>query len=96
MLIFLLLDINSWAVFILGTSRPNNFTHSKRDQKYGCNVCGRNYKYKQTLVHHQRFECGKEPMFQCPMCPHRAKQKSNLKTHMGLKHTAAMNIQGIV
>ncbi|KAG8259280.1 hypothetical protein J6590_014749 [Homalodisca vitripennis] len=66
--------------------RNNLKAHYGSGQKFGCGECGRSYKYKQTLVHHQRFECGKEPMFQCPHCPHRAKQKSNLKTHVMLRH----------
>lgn len=34
------------------------------------------------------MECGgKEPMFQCPQCPYRAKQKGNLGVHIRKHHT---------
>ncbi|XP_046663213.1 longitudinals lacking protein, isoforms A/B/D/L-like [Homalodisca vitripennis] len=51
-----------------------------------CDTCGRSYKYKHGLVQHRKFECGKAPMFQCPYCPFRAKQKFNLKSHVVVKH----------
>lgn len=33
-----------------------------------------------------KFECGKEPQFKCPHCPHRTKHKSSLQVHVGTKH----------
>ncbi|KAG8259394.1 hypothetical protein J6590_014864 [Homalodisca vitripennis] len=51
-----------------------------------CGRCGRQYKYKDNLLRHQRYECGQEPRFCCPHCPYKAKQKSNLQTHMMNKH----------
>lgn len=48
--------------------------------------CGKTYKYKQSLVLHIRYECGKEPQFQCPHCPYKAKQKGSVKSHIALKH----------
>lgn len=36
---------------------------------------------------HEQVECGgKEPMFQCPYCPYRAKQKGNLGVHIRKHH----------
>ncbi|XP_017302684.1 zinc finger protein 425-like [Diaphorina citri] len=52
-----------------------------------CDVCDRRYKYKSGLYQHKKYECGKEPRYQCPQCPHRTKQKSSLKTHMAVKHS---------
>lgn len=54
--------------------------------KYQCPDCGRSYSRKPNLTKHQRYECGKEPMFPCPACPYRAKHKSKLRTHMCFKH----------
>lgn len=54
--------------------------------KFVCEPCGRKYTYKQGLRQHQRYECGKEPQFQCPHCPYKAKQKSTLTAHIALKH----------
>lgn len=60
------------------------------DSKYMCSVCNRCYKYKQGLVEHQRYECGKEPAFQCPFCPYKAKKRNNLKAHTIMKHAELM------
>lgn len=58
------------------------------NQRFACTVCREKmYKYRHDLVRHQRYECGKEPQFQCLFCPYKAKQKSTLKTHMALKHS---------
>lgn len=53
--------------------------------RYACNKCGKVYSHRESLARHNRFECaeaGKVPQFQCPHCPHRAKQRSNLVRHM--------------
>ncbi|XP_026684862.1 zinc finger protein 782-like, partial [Diaphorina citri] len=52
-----------------------------------CDVCGKEYKYKNGIYRHKKFECGQEPKYQCPQCPYRAKQKSSLKTHISIKHS---------
>ncbi|XP_073978102.1 uncharacterized protein isoform X1 [Rhodnius prolixus] len=53
--------------------------------RFSCH-CGRSYKHKRTLYNHHKFECGKQPMFECSECPFRAKFKWNLKTHMTVRH----------
>lgn len=58
---------------------------------YLCNNCGRTYKYVKNLKRHIKEECGKEPKFQCQFCPHRAKQKSNLQSHVYTKHIMKWN-----
>ncbi|KAL1129432.1 hypothetical protein AAG570_013958 [Ranatra chinensis] len=45
------------------------------EKRFICPQCGRRYRWKQTLSRHLRLECGKEPTFQCPHCPHKAKRK---------------------
>lgn len=47
-----------------------------------CENCGKSYSYQRGLKQHQRYECGKEPMFQCPYCPKKCFQPVNLKTHI--------------
>ncbi|KAG8259378.1 hypothetical protein J6590_014848 [Homalodisca vitripennis] len=54
-----------------------------------CSFCNQQYRYKKNLLKHQRYECGKEPQFACPLCSYRAKQKGNLKTHLFIKHGSA-------
>lgn len=53
---------------------------------YACPDCGKVYRWKKNMMSHRRFECGKEPQFQCPYCPHRSTQKSNLNTHIKKLH----------
>lgn len=50
-----------------GTS-PNGSTS---EQAFPCPDCGRMYKLKSSLRNHQKWECGKEPQFQCPYCVYR-------------------------
>ncbi|XP_039285457.1 longitudinals lacking protein, isoforms N/O/W/X/Y-like [Nilaparvata lugens] len=49
------------------------------DGRFVCCKCGRHYKERGSLKSHQKFECGKEPQFQCPHCPFRAKKNCNLR-----------------
>ncbi|CAB0013510.1 unnamed protein product, partial [Nesidiocoris tenuis] len=58
----------------------------RESKSHACEACGRSYKYKGNLLQHQRNECGQEPKFQCPFCPFRSKQRSNLKTHIRGRH----------
>lgn len=51
-----------------------------------CPQCGKGYSNNGNLMRHLKFECGKEPQFQCPHCPLRTRHKSNLLSHMYCKH----------
>lgn len=55
-------------------------------QGHTCNDCGRVYKLKSSLRNHQKWECMKEPQFQCPFCVYRAKQKMHIGRHMERMH----------
>ncbi|CAO1421400.1 unnamed protein product [Diamesa serratosioi] len=50
-----------------------------REDAFTCPDCGRMYKLKSSLRNHQKWECGKEPQFQCPYCVYRAKQKMHIE-----------------
>lgn len=59
------------------------------DGLYGrhvCEDCGKMYKHTQSLWKHRRFECGKEPSFFCPYCPHRCKRAAHLRRHVSNVH----------
>ncbi|KAG8308308.1 hypothetical protein J6590_002397 [Homalodisca vitripennis] len=66
--------------------------------EFVCPGCRKVYRYKTTLVRHLRFECGKEPQFNCTFCTYRASQKNNLTRHVRLAHAekflAAMTLEG--
>ncbi|CAH0381290.1 unnamed protein product [Bemisia tabaci] len=51
-----------------------------------CPKCGRYYKLKSSLRNHQKWECGKDPQFQCPYCNYRAKQKMHVARHIERMH----------
>jgi hypothetical protein len=54
--------------------------------EFACPDCGRAYKLKSSLRNHQKWECGKDPQFQCPYCVYRAKQKMHIGRHMERMH----------
>ncbi|KAL1129440.1 hypothetical protein AAG570_013966 [Ranatra chinensis] len=54
--------------------------------KHRCSSCGREYAHQNSLQRHLRYECGKEPQFQCPYCSHKTKRKENLIPHIVQKH----------
>lgn len=49
-------------------------------------TCGKSYLASTSLKAHQKWECGKDPSFQCPYCPYKSKQKSNMRTHVRTVH----------
>ncbi|KAK0097574.1 hypothetical protein PV326_001081 [Microctonus aethiopoides] len=51
-----------------------------------CMKCGRSYSRKDSLMRHVRWECGKEPLFQCPFCPQRCKRKPHWMRHIRRQH----------
>ncbi|KAF3427036.1 hypothetical protein E2986_13552 [Frieseomelitta varia] len=59
---------------------------SSNPEGFNCPACGRVYKLKSSLRNHQKWECGKEPQFQCPHCVYRAKQKMHIARHMERMH----------
>lgn len=66
--------------------KQNNGKYFYNKIYYNCDTCRHKYKYKRSLQHHQRYECGKEPQFKCPYCELSCHQKGTLKTHMLRKH----------
>lgn len=56
-----------------------------------CPRCNNHYMWKKNLMRHMKLECGKEPSFQCPICPLRTKHKSSLLGHVRNKHFINLN-----
>lgn len=50
------------------------------------NACGRQYKYKQGLQQHLKYECGHEKQFKCTECPRAFHHRKSLKNHLGIVH----------
>ncbi|XP_033606564.1 longitudinals lacking protein isoform X17 [Cryptotermes secundus] len=56
------------------------------DERFRCLACGKYYAHQSSFLRHRNMECGKEPRFQCPYCPKKSKQKSNMAAHIKCKH----------
>lgn len=54
--------------------------------RVGCPQCPKTYKGKNSLWRHLKFECGKDPKFECPYCGHKTKQKIHLQIHIAHSH----------
>ena len=61
----------------------------KRNGRFVCQKCGRDYKRKQTLQYHLKNECGVAPQFNCPTCSYSSKRRSTLKKHVERIHNSA-------
>ncbi|XP_068146136.1 longitudinals lacking protein, isoforms A/B/D/L isoform X4 [Drosophila tropicalis] len=87
----------SGAVVSATNSSNNNGAGSLIDNGAGhpCPVCGRVYKLKSSLRNHQKWECGKEPQFQCPFCVYRAKQKMHIGRHMERMHKEKFKLDDV-
>ncbi|NP_001157317.1 longitudinals lacking isoform 8 [Tribolium castaneum] len=57
-----------------------------QEEKFACPQCGRYYKLRSSLRNHQKWECGKDPQFECPHCPYKAKQKMHVRRHIERMH----------
>lgn len=57
------------------------------DNRFYCNVCGRNYLRKPNLMRHMRNECiGVPPKFPCQYCTVKYRRKEDLMHHTKTKH----------
>lgn len=56
------------------------------DNKFECSRCGKKYMRRQHLGRHVQYECGKQPLFQCPLCPRRCKRNDMLNHHLKRIH----------
>ncbi|CAG4950986.1 unnamed protein product [Colias eurytheme] len=74
------------ALPLVAGLRPAGPPPAGPTESFTCPDCGRVYKLKSSLRNHQKWECGKEPQFQCPYCVYRAKQKMHIARHMERMH----------
>ncbi|KAK3915518.1 Longitudinals lacking protein, isoforms A/B/D/L [Frankliniella fusca] len=77
------LEFNEWAGNAHTLSKPTDCVK----KLYTCGQCNKSYMRYTSLYRHRRFECGKTPAFSCQFCPHRSKQKADLKRHILRKHS---------
>ncbi|XP_046396284.1 zinc finger protein 467-like [Ischnura elegans] len=53
---------------------------------FACPRCEKKYQLRSSLNRHLRWECGKEPRFQCVLCSYRSKHKSHVVRHVKFAH----------
>jgi hypothetical protein len=58
----------------------------KRVGRHVCQICGREYRWMQSLIRHKREECGKGPQHCCSVCGKQIRHKWKLKRHLIEKH----------
>ena len=56
-------------------------------ERYKCEKCARNYKWKSTLSAHQKYECGVTPQFNCEFCSRRFTWNGSLRRHIVNLHS---------
>jgi hypothetical protein len=79
-------EVQTVDVEALGMRQNDSARPVSDGNVFRCGQCGKVYMSKGNLTRHHKFECGKEPQFQCPHCPLRTKHKSSLLTHVYCKH----------
>ncbi|KAF2887215.1 hypothetical protein ILUMI_18958, partial [Ignelater luminosus] len=58
----------------------------ENEKRFQCKNCGNCYTQPYNLKRHVRYECGKEPQFQCPLCNYKCKRRNGLRCHLLNKH----------
>ncbi|CAH0381291.1 unnamed protein product [Bemisia tabaci] len=68
--------------------QPMQLAQSVRDRErvFPCKKCNKCYQNVGSLWRHERYECGKEPAYQCTLCGYKSAHKHNLKKHYMLRH----------
>ncbi|KAK5641991.1 hypothetical protein RI129_008158 [Pyrocoelia pectoralis] len=64
-------------------NKPDNL---KSQMRHPCKNCNKSYKHRQHLTSHLKYECGKEPQFQCHICYKKYHQKYTLNHHIRVSH----------
>ncbi|KAF6202941.1 hypothetical protein GE061_003348 [Apolygus lucorum] len=74
-----------------GEKKSNKRNHGV----FPCEKCGRTYVRKDSLQRHMAWECGKDPMFQCPFCPQKCKRKSHHIRHIQRQHRDMLDLMEV-
>lgn len=73
-----------------GSSNQKVMAHQQPEMRspgsHCCSRCGNIYCRKGSLLHHLKWECGKDPGFVCSYCPFATKHKSSLQRHTWRRH----------
>jgi len=81
-----IVPVRDWFTGTVGTVTPEETYPWLSRGKFPCGRCGREYTRRDTLLRHEKYECGSEHLFSCPFCPSRSKYKRNIDSHIAAKH----------
>ncbi|ENN73534.1 hypothetical protein YQE_09785, partial [Dendroctonus ponderosae] len=73
-----------FGVSLAATSLDNYFIRD--DDWFICITCHKKYKHRTSVWRHVKWECNKQPQFECHVCGKRVTQKATLKTHVENVH----------
>lgn len=77
----------SFAGYAKEPSRQSTWSNQPDQvQRYFCPRCCSSFSKKANMLTHFRYECGKEPRFQCPYCGKRDRKSSNTYRHIRTYH----------
>lgn len=76
----------SFAGYAKEPSRQSWSNQPDQVQRYFCPRCCSSFSKKANMLTHFRYECGKEPRFQCPYCGKRDRKSSNTYRHIRTYH----------
>ena len=79
--LFSVFSLDNFAVFQKGIF-DEGMMNWKKSSNNVCMRCGKIYTGSSGLYRHYKYECGKNPRFQCPYCQYRAKRRSNMYPHI--------------
>ncbi|XP_072382440.1 uncharacterized protein lola isoform X4 [Diabrotica undecimpunctata] len=68
------------------TTDENSADIPSLTELFMCTKCTKSYRLRHSLTRHIKFECGKEPMHACSLCPKKFKHKYDLNVHLRGKH----------
>ncbi|XP_062544946.1 longitudinals lacking protein, isoforms A/B/D/L isoform X11 [Armigeres subalbatus] len=74
---------NPYVMTTIARGRTKN-SQVQDNEKYHCLACNRKYLRKKSLTRHLRYECGKQPLFVCPVdfCFYKAFYRIVLEKHI--------------
>lgn len=80
----------NWKIFFNFFTEWNYFyprmLNNAPEREHFCPTCSKSYRRSTALWRHRKYECGKNPRFQCPYCTFKSKQRGNSFLHIKLKH----------
>lgn len=63
---------------------------TKKGRTFSCDKCGKCYRIAQSMYAHRKYECGKQPEYECQYCQKKFHRPGNMKSHIINVHNSAL------